>query len=163
MKNRINIPEADLDPIKDSDGKPDFTEGKTYEQVLEIATGAKYDSLEELIQARSKVSFWDKLKLTWQGKTQVGRIAGTVLDVAELIAPSWAVKTRDLLQSKTNKEENDMNWIIERLQEKTTWRGIIAAATALGMALSPELKEAIIIAGIGLVGLIEAISKEQKQ
>src|SRR5699024_4067291 len=48
------------------------------------------------------VTFWDKLKLTWQGKTKVGRIAGTALDISEFFAPSWAVKTRDLIQSKTN-------------------------------------------------------------
>jgi len=101
-----NIPEADLDPIKDTDGKDDFTEGETYEQKLEIIKG-KYDSLEELIQAHKDVSFWDKLKLTVQGKTDVGRVTGTVLNIAELFAPSWAVKARDVIQSQT--KPKDMN------------------------------------------------------
>lgn len=79
---------------------------------LQKASGAKYETLEELREARQKVNFWTKLKLTWQGKTKVGKITGTALDIAELFAPSWAVKTRDVIQTRT--KPNNMKSILKR-------------------------------------------------
>lgn len=79
---------------------------------LEKAKGAKYDSLDEFVEAHKSVSFWTKIKHTWQGKTDVGRIIGTGLDIAELFAPKWAVKTRTVIQSKTT---TDMNIIKKAL------------------------------------------------
>lgn len=52
------------------------------------------------------------------------------------------------------------HWIVDRLQEPSTWRGVITAATALGVALSPDLKEATITAGVSLFGLVEVLRKE---
>ena len=165
-----NIPEADLDPIKDTDGKDDFTEGETYEQKLEIIKG-KYDSLEELIQAHKDVSFWDKLKLTVQGKTDVGRVTGTVLNIAELFAPSWAVKARDVIQSQTKPRPmlNSKKWY----QSKTIWSAVLVAVMAVlnglgvDIASNPQLTSTILQVGMavagafGLYGLRDAIDKQQ--
>lgn len=55
-----------------------------------------------------------------------------------------------------------MNYIMERLKEASTWRGIIAFLTGVGIAISPDLQEAIItfgLAGMGLVGVITADKK----
>ena len=123
MKNKENIEQAYFDPITDSDGKDDFTEGVKYEQGLELSTGAKYESVQELIAAREKLSFGEKLKLTWQGETRVGRIAGTVLDIGELIAPTWAVRLRDSLQPKQT--DSNMQDIFKRVFTKANggfWR-----------------------------------------
>jgi hypothetical protein len=49
--------------------------------------------------------------------------------------------------------------LLEKLSENSTWRGLILIATAVGVKLEPELQEAILIAGLGLVGLINVIRK----
>ncbi len=52
-----------------------------------------------------------------------------------------------------------VNILLERLSENSTWRGLILIATAIGVKLEPELQESIIVAGLGLVGLINIIRK----
>jgi len=52
-----------------------------------------------------------------------------------------------------------VNILLQRLSENSTWRGIILIATAVGVKLDPEFQESIIIAGLGLVGLINVIRK----
>lgn len=54
-----------------------------------------------------------------------------------------------------------MNYLIERLQEPSTWRGIMAAATGMGIVITPEYAEAIIAAGLGLMGLIGVATKDK--
>ena len=52
-----------------------------------------------------------------------------------------------------------VNILLERLSENSTWRGIILVATALGVKLDPELQNQILVAGLGLVGLINVLRK----
>lgn len=52
-----------------------------------------------------------------------------------------------------------VNILLERLSENSTWRGLILVATALGVKLDPELQNQILVAGLGLVGLINVIRK----
>jgi hypothetical protein len=52
-----------------------------------------------------------------------------------------------------------VNIALERLSENSTWRGLILVATALGVQLDPELQNAILAAGLGLIGLINVIRK----
>jgi hypothetical protein len=54
-----------------------------------------------------------------------------------------------------------MNWILSRLQESSTWRGLVWLLTALGITVSPELADKIAIAGMALAGLIGIITKER--
>lgn len=54
-----------------------------------------------------------------------------------------------------------MEWILNRLKEPTTYAGIFAGLTAFGVQLAPELADAIMSAGIGVVGLVLVILKEQ--
>jgi hypothetical protein len=54
---------------------------------------------------------------------------------------------------------NLINIVLQRLSENSTWRGIILVATALGVKLDPELQNQILVAGLGLVGLINVIRK----
>lgn len=56
-----------------------------------------------------------------------------------------------------------VKWILQRLQEPSTWRGAIYTATAAGVALSPDQQEAIIAAGLALVGVINVFRNETKQ
>ena len=52
-----------------------------------------------------------------------------------------------------------MEWIIARGKEASTWQGIIALVAAFGVAVSPELRDAIVGAGIALVGLVQVVKK----
>jgi hypothetical protein len=52
-----------------------------------------------------------------------------------------------------------VNLLLEKLSENSTWRGLILIAAAVGVQLEPELQESIIVAGLGLVGLINVIRK----
>jgi len=54
---------------------------------------------------------------------------------------------------------NILNTLLSRLTENSTWRGIILVATALGLKLDPQHQEAIIAAGLSLVGLINILRK----
>lgn len=53
-----------------------------------------------------------------------------------------------------------MKYLLDRLNEKSTWRGLLALLTALGIKLHPELQEAILSAGLALIGLINIFRKE---
>jgi uncharacterized membrane protein len=55
-----------------------------------------------------------------------------------------------------------MNWLIERLKEPSTWRGIVMLVTGFGLALSSEMQEQIITVGISLTGLIGMLTSDKK-
>lgn len=53
-----------------------------------------------------------------------------------------------------------MNWILDRLKEQSTWRGLVLIATGLGVKLEPDMAEAIIATGLAIVGLINVLRKQ---
>ena len=53
-------------------------------------------------------------------------------------------------------------YLLARLQEPSTWRGIMLIVTALGTALSPDQQEAIVAGGLLVAGLIGAALPDQK-
>jgi hypothetical protein len=55
--------------------------------------------------------------------------------------------------------KNLLTTLLEKLSENSTWRGLILIATAVGVKIEPELQESIIVAGLGLVGLINVVRK----
>jgi hypothetical protein len=48
------------------------------------------------------------------------------------------------------------SFFFNRLDERSTWRGLIMALSALGISLEPAQAEAIIAIGLAVVGLLEA-------
>jgi len=52
-----------------------------------------------------------------------------------------------------------MKTILEYLKSESTWRGLIAIATAFGITLSPEQAGAITAAGLAAIGLINTFKK----
>jgi hypothetical protein len=54
-----------------------------------------------------------------------------------------------------------IQYILERLNETSTWRGLLAILTGLGIKLRPDLAEAIISAGMAAMGLINIFRKEK--
>ena len=51
-------------------------------------------------------------------------------------------------------------YILARLKEPSTWRGLIMLLTGFGVNLSPELASQIVSAGVGVVGVIGLVSKD---
>lgn len=54
-----------------------------------------------------------------------------------------------------------MKKLLAKLKETSTWKGLIFIITACGVALSQEQQEAIIAAGVALVGVIDVFRKEK--
>lgn len=55
----------------------------------------------------------------------------------------------------TDERGQIMSWVLRLLRQRSTWSGLVMIATAGGVALSPEKTEAIIGAGIAVVGMID--------
>jgi len=55
-----------------------------------------------------------------------------------------------------------MQYLLDRLSETSTWRGITLLLTAFGVNIAPELQGHIITAGLGTVGIINVLRKEKK-
>jgi hypothetical protein len=53
-----------------------------------------------------------------------------------------------------------MKYLLERLKEPSTWRGLFALLTAVGLKLHPEMQEAILTTGLALIGMINVFRKE---
>lgn len=52
-------------------------------------------------------------------------------------------------------------YILKRLKEPSTWRGIVLLTTAFGVPLNPELQEAIIATGLAAAGLIGVVTQDK--
>lgn len=52
-------------------------------------------------------------------------------------------------------------YLINRLREPSTWRGILALLTAAGVAISPEQIEAVVTTGLALIGLIGVFTSDK--
>ena len=55
----------------------------------------------------------------------------------------------------------DKTWILSRLIEPSTWRGLAILAGALGIGIAPELVEQIGVAVTAVIGAIEIARREQ--
>lgn len=51
-------------------------------------------------------------------------------------------------------------YLVQRLQEPSTWRGLILLLTAAGVSLEPALAEAIIATGLALAGLVGVLTRD---
>ena len=52
-------------------------------------------------------------------------------------------------------------YILERLKEPSTWRGIVMLLTAAGIPIAPQFQDVIISAGLALAGLIGAVMPDK--
>lgn len=46
------------------------------------------------------------------------------------------------------------DFLLERLHEASTWRGLVALLTAVGVVLSPEQTEAVVAVGLAVIGAL---------
>jgi hypothetical protein len=54
-----------------------------------------------------------------------------------------------------------IDYIQDRLNEPSTWRGIVALLTAAGVSLSPEQTAAIVSAGLAIIGLVGVFTADK--
>jgi len=55
-----------------------------------------------------------------------------------------------------------MDWVIDRLSEPSTWRGILLIMTGgASAAVSPELITHVVTTGLTLTGFLGAVSKDK--
>ena len=47
-----------------------------------------------------------------------------------------------------------MAYLLARLKEASTWRGIVLLLTAFGVQVAPEVQEAVISVGIAVAGAV---------
>lgn len=55
-----------------------------------------------------------------------------------------------------------LTYVAHRLAEPSTWRGMVALVTAAGVAISPELAEAVIAAGLAGIGVIGVLFPDMR-
>jgi uncharacterized membrane protein len=53
------------------------------------------------------------------------------------------------------------DYLLARLKEASTWRGLTALLTAVGVALSPDQVNAIVSAGLALMGVLGVFTKDK--
>ncbi len=53
-----------------------------------------------------------------------------------------------------------LEYILARLKEASTWRGLILVVTAFGLALTPEQAELVTTVGLGLAGLLGTLTAD---
>ena len=56
-----------------------------------------------------------------------------------------------------------MNFLLDRLQEPSTWRGLIMLVTGFGITLSPETTAHIVAAGTAMAGLVGVFSPDDRR
>ena len=54
-----------------------------------------------------------------------------------------------------------MKYLLDRLGEASTWRGIIMLLTALGVSIKPELQESIVSTGLAIAGFVGVVTKDK--
>lgn len=53
-----------------------------------------------------------------------------------------------------------MNWVLARLREPSTWRGLVWLATVAGLTLRPDQAEAMVTVGMALAGLLGVLLRD---
>lgn len=54
------------------------------------------------------------------------------------------------------------DYILDRLKEASTWRGLVLILTSAGVTISPAMAEAIVSIGLALAGSIGVFVPDQK-
>lgn len=60
-----------------------------------------------------------------------------------------------------NRRGFQLNWLLRRLREPSTWRGLVWLATVSGLSLRPDQAEAIVTVGMALAGLLGVFLRDE--
>jgi hypothetical protein len=55
-----------------------------------------------------------------------------------------------------------LDYVVDRLGEKSTYQGLAYLLTAAGVAFNPEYMPHIMSLGLGLAGILQVLKKEKK-
>jgi nickel-dependent lactate racemase len=53
-----------------------------------------------------------------------------------------------------------LNFLVDRLKERSTWLGIITIITAAGIHVTPEQAEAVAVAGAAIAGAVAVFTAD---
>lgn len=56
-----------------------------------------------------------------------------------------------------------MKWLVARLKEPSTWRGLVWLLTAFGVTFRPEVWEQITAVGMAAAGLVGVLTSEENR
>jgi hypothetical protein len=56
-----------------------------------------------------------------------------------------------------DKLKSALSYLLDRLSENSTWRGIVLGLTGIGIAISPDQAAKITAIGLGIVGVINIL------
>lgn len=56
-----------------------------------------------------------------------------------------------------------MQYLLSRLQERSTWLGLIALVTGFGVSVKPDVSNAIITLGSTVAGVIAALTPDPRR
>jgi hypothetical protein len=59
-----------------------------------------------------------------------------------------------------DKIESVLNWLGSRLSERSSWLGLTAILTSVGVTISPDMQNIIIQIGIALAGLVSFLTTD---
>lgn len=54
-------------------------------------------------------------------------------------------------------------FVLDRAKERSTWVGLIGMLSVAGVAIKPEMMEAIVSFGVALSGLVLAVTKDMAE
>ena len=115
-------------------------------------------------KGKEKLEFLSNGGGTWTLVARVKEVPLPQLNSKRVLSLRKIVPIIDLTVFIINKRPITMiwNWLKERFTEPSTYQGIVAIGSAIGVTLSPELWEAIASFAVGLIGLIQVIKKEKQ-
>jgi len=58
------------------------------------------------------------------------------------------------------KQMKAIEWILNRLREPSTWRGLVGGLSLVGVKLAPSQADSIITAGVAIIAAIEVFKKD---
>jgi hypothetical protein len=57
---------------------------------------------------------------------------------------------------------NVLQWTLTRMQERSTWMGMIGLLAAMGYRIRPEMEQAITFIGLGITSLIIILTRDDQ-
>lgn len=54
------------------------------------------------------------------------------------------------------------SYVLERMKEASTWRGLTLLLTAMGIPLAPGVADAVIAVGLAVAGLIGSVMPDKR-
>lgn len=117
--------------------------------------------------------FWNTaFGRTLSAHNRTGKIISSVAGIALFFIPGGekleshvSTLINTIQQKSTNMAQSTglLGWLKARLSEASTYQGLVAILSVLGVSLSPDMLHSILALGVSLIGLIQIIKAETKK